>query len=54
MLFGPQMDRWSKLNDINVLEACAPVILSISIILIGVYPKILTDIISTGIVGILR
>ena len=54
VLFGPQMDRWSKLNDINVLEACAPVILSISIILIGVYPKILTDIISTGIVGILR
>jgi len=54
VLFGPQMDRWSKLKDINTLEACTPMILSASIIIIGIYPKLLTDIIYTGIAGILR
>ena len=42
--FGPQLPRWAGLRDATLVEAVAPVVLVISIMAVGLYPAIITDV----------
>ena len=48
-LFGPPLPRWADLRDATLVEAVAPAILVVSIIVVGIYPALLTDVFSTSI-----
>ena len=48
-LFGPMPQRWAHLEDASPVEAVAPVLLVIAILVVGIYPGFLTDVFSTGV-----
>ena len=48
-LFGPTRERFADLTDASLLEATPLALLVISIIVVGVYPAILTDVFNAGI-----
>jgi NADH-quinone oxidoreductase subunit M len=47
--FGQMPSRWATLQDATPIEAVAPILLVIPIMIIGLYPAILTDVFSPGI-----
>ncbi len=48
-LFGPPRDRFADLTDASFLEAVPLALLVLSIVVVGVYPALLTDVFNTGI-----
>ncbi len=48
-LFGPPRERFAELTDASFLEAVPLALLVISIVVVGVYPALLTDVFSAGI-----
>ncbi len=48
-LFGPPRERFADLTDASFLEAVPLALLVISIVVVGVYPALLTDVFNTGI-----
>ena len=53
-LFGPTRERFADLTDASPLEATPLALLAISIIVVGVYPAILTDVFNAGIAPIVE
>ncbi len=49
VFFGPADERWRHLTDVSTREAIPLVALAAIIVLIGVYPAILTDLVETGV-----
>ena len=47
-LFGPPLERFKDLTDASFVEAVPLALLVISIVAVGVYPSILTDVFSNG------
>ena len=52
VLFGPPDERWQSLGDVSFREAVPLVSLAVLIVLIGVYPAILTDLVEAGVAPI--
>ena len=52
VLFGPPDERWQNLGDVSFREAVPLVSLAVLIVLIGVYPAILTDLVEAGVAPI--
>jgi NADH-quinone oxidoreductase subunit M len=52
--FGPIPDRWAGMKDARFIEAVPMVTLTALIVLLGVYPSILTDIMQNGFSGLLE
>ena len=48
-LFGPTRERFADLTDASLLEAVPLALLVISIIVVGIYPAILTEVFNAGI-----
>jgi NADH-quinone oxidoreductase subunit M len=48
-LFGPERERWAHLTDVSAVEAVAPVLLMASILIVGVYPALVSDVFRSGI-----
>lgn len=53
MTFGPMDERWSGIKDARFIEAVPMVALTAFIVLLGVYPSVLTDIMQNGFSGLL-
>jgi NADH-quinone oxidoreductase subunit M len=53
-LFGPGIPRWQGLSDASPVEMVAPVVLTVAIMGIGLYPSILVDVFGIGIHEILE
>jgi NADH-quinone oxidoreductase subunit M len=53
LLFGPKMERWDDLTDAKAVDIAAMTVLVIPIFVVGVYPKVLTDVFESGIAPIL-
>ena len=49
VLFGPQRSRFAQLTDSSLIEAVPMGLLVISIVVVGVYPALLTDVFKAGI-----
>ncbi len=49
VLFGPSQERFSHITDASVREAIPAVVLTVSIVVIGVYPSLLTDYFDAGV-----
>ena len=49
MLFGPALPRYAQVGDVTLVEAVPLVVLVIAIVVVGVYPAILSDVFSAGI-----
>ncbi len=49
VLFGPVLPRYARLGDATVVEAVPLVVLVIAIVVVGLYPSILTNVFSAGI-----
>ena len=49
VFMGPVPQRWAGLGDANRLEMVTVGIMVAAIIIVGVYPSILTDVIGTGV-----
>lgn len=47
-LFGPALERFDGLTDASFVEAVPLALLVISIVVVGVYPSILTDVFKNG------
>ena len=47
-LFGPDLPRFATLSDASLVEAVPLVLLIISIVVVGVYPAILTTVFESG------
>ena len=47
-LFGPALERFEDLTDASFVEAVPLALLVISIVAVGVYPSILTDVFNNG------
>ena len=52
-LFGPPRERWAHLTDVSVVEAVAPTLLMAAILVVGVYPALVTDVFRSGIPDLL-
>ena len=52
VLFGAQRSRFSELSDVTVIEAIPVVVLVFSIVSIGIYPALITDVFSIGVENI--
>jgi NADH-quinone oxidoreductase subunit M len=48
-LFGPSRERFATITDASPLEAIPLVLLVVSIVVVGVYPAILTEVFETAI-----
>ncbi len=52
-MFGPRLDRWNGLTDATVVDAGAIGVLLVPVMVIGIYPRILTDVFEVGLAPIL-
>ena len=52
-LFGPRPARYNQLPDASLVDAASMGVLLVPVLLIGIYPKPLTDVFSTGILPII-
>ena len=48
-LFGPQRERWAHITDISAVEAVAPMLLMAAILIVGIYPAIVSDVFRAGV-----
>jgi NADH-quinone oxidoreductase subunit M len=53
LLFGPKMERWDDLTDAKAVDIAAMAVLVVPIFVVGVYPKLLTDVFASGLAPIL-
>ncbi|MBI2165649.1 MAG: NADH-quinone oxidoreductase subunit M [Chloroflexi bacterium] len=53
VFFGPAQERFVHLEDASLVERVAPVLLLISIVAVGLYPRFLTDLFTSGAAGLL-
>ena len=49
VLFGPSRERFADLTDAGLIEAIPVALLTISIVVIGIYPSLLTDYFDAGV-----
>jgi len=49
VLFGPQHERWAHMTDVSLVEAVAPTLLMAAILIVGIYPALLSDVFKAGI-----
>ena len=49
VLFGPQYERWAHLTDVSRIEVVAPILLMAAILIVGIYPALLSDVFKSGI-----
>lgn len=49
VMFGPQMDRFSNVRDATVIEMVPVGLLVIAVIVVGIYPAIVTDVFTAGV-----
>ena len=49
VLFGPQRERWAHLTDVSPVEAIAPTLLMAAILIVGIYPAVLSNVFKAGI-----
>ena len=54
VIYGELNPKYSKLNDMNFVEKIPVVILIVSIIFLGIYPKFIIDVLNIGIAGIIN
>ncbi len=54
VIYGELNPKFSKLNDINLIEKIPVFILLISIIFLGIYPKFVTDVLNIGLTTIIK
>ena len=52
-MFGPRLDRWDGLTDATVVDAGAIGVLLVPVMVIGIYPRILTEVFEVGLAPIL-
>ena len=52
-LFGPRLSRYDDLSDATAVDMGAMAVLLIPIMVVGLYPKLLTDVFDSGIVPII-
>ena len=52
-LFGPRLPRWDGLSDAKLVDAGAMAVLIVPIFVVGLYPRILTDVFDAGIAPII-
>ena len=48
VIFGTSNKDYTKLTDLNIVEKIPVLILLFSILLIGIYPKFITDVLNIG------
>ncbi len=53
-MFGPRLERWDSLRDANVVDLSAIAVLLVPMFVIGVYPRLLTDVFDAGLAPIVR
>ncbi|MCI0778884.1 MAG: NADH-quinone oxidoreductase subunit M [Chloroflexi bacterium] len=53
-MFGPRLERWDGLRDANVVDMGAMAVLLVPMFVIGVYPRLLTDVFDAGLAPIVR
>ena len=53
-MFGPRLARWDGLGDAKIVDVGAMAVLIIPIFVVGIYPKVLTDVFDAGILPIVR
>ena len=53
VLFGPSHERYQDIRDATWYEKIPVVLLVISIVVVGLYPSVITDALSDGIAGML-
>ena len=51
--FGPRLARWDGLTDAKLVDVAAMAVLIVPIFVVGLYPRILTDVFDAGITPIL-
>ena len=54
ILFGPPLERYNQVGDASIMEAIPLVVLVVAIVVVGVYPAILTDAFNAGITPMLE
>ena len=52
-LFGPAKERFAQIGDATFVEAVPVVALLVAIVVVGVYPRVLTDVFGVGVQAIL-
>ena len=53
-MFGPRLERWDGLRDATVVDMGAIAVLLVPMFVIGVYPRLLTDVFDAGLAPIVR
>ena len=46
-MFGPEKPRFSEVGDASLVEAVPVVLLVASIVIVGIYPALITDVFSS-------
>ena len=52
-LFGPRLARYNRVPDASLVDTVSMAVLLVPILLIGVYPKLITDVFNAGIMPII-
>ncbi len=52
--FGPARERFAHIGDATLVEMIPVVALVVAIVVVGVYPRVLTDVLTTGVSEILK
>ena len=53
-LFGPQIERFADVRDITAMEAVPVAVLVIAILVVGIYPAVVSDLFASGVEPIIR
>ncbi|MEX2598985.1 MAG: NADH-quinone oxidoreductase subunit M, partial [Dehalococcoidia bacterium] len=53
-MFGPSMPRWADLPDAKPVDVAAMLVLIVPIFVVGVYPRIITDLFDAGLLPIVQ
>ena len=53
-MFGPRLERWDRLVDARAVDLGAMAVLIIPIFVVGLYPRVLTDVFDAGILPIVQ
>ena len=54
VIYGELNPKYSNLKDMNTMEKIPVILLVISIIFLGIYPKFVTDVLNVGLTGIIN
>jgi NADH-quinone oxidoreductase subunit M len=52
-MFGPRLERWNGLQDATIVDAGAIGVLLVPVMVVGIYPRFLTDAFESGLAPIL-